>query len=167
MSYSNGFIFGETIDNSSNCLKAILPTVYQIFNNPVEIGQGDTPKDLIDIPIDSPMGYGGQVDNRGNCFNLKLDITYWGGADCLKCNITKLSDTLFSVIIKKGDVFNIPAGYWSHISWSMVDELGQPMITNTAGSFSFYSSNTPSCPDCTPLVGQGQEPSGKILVNKK
>lgn len=167
MSYTSGFVFGDLDNSQSQCLKASLPVVYQVFKNPVPIGDGATPVSLLTVPTGDLMGYGGQVDNRGNCFNLLVSVTYWGGADCNKCSILNLTSVVETFTVKAGDVFNIPAGYWSLIQWSIVDDSGTATTAVVDGTFSFYSSHTPACSGCTPTVGQLTEPVARVSAPVK
>lgn len=167
MSYSSGFVFGDADNSTSACLKASFPVVYQVPTVTVTSGSGSTLSTLFSATTGSPMGYGGQIDNRGNCFGLLLTITYWGGSDCDNCTNTTLSSLTQTLYVKAGTVFNIPAGYWSVIEYQTTDSTATVANAVKDGEFSFYSSHTPNCPGCSPLVGDTIEPAARVSLPGK
>ena len=167
MSYTSGFVFGDSgASSSSNCLKAVEPVVYQEPSLTVLAGTGATLANLFTLPTASSLaGYSGQVDNRGNCFNLLLTITYLTGADCDGCTDRPLTAVTKTVFVKKGDVFNIPAGYWNLVQYQVVDDDLTPINATKDGIVRFYSSHTPACPGCTPLGNDVIEPAAALRTS--
>ena len=167
MSYSSGFVFGDVSATTQSCLKPVEPVVYQLPSVPVAAGEQTALTDLLVLAAGDPMGYGGQVDNRSNCFGLLLTITYWVGADCSPCTLLPLTSVVKSIFVKAGDVFNLPAGYWSTIQYQTADDDGAVVASPVDGKFRFYSSYTPNCPSCAVLVGDTVEPTWNTKSGKK
>lgn len=159
MSYSSGFVFGDVSASAQSCLKAIEPVVYQVPLVKVVAGEQTALTDILALATGDNMGYGGQIDNRGNCFGILATITYWTGADCSSCTQSALSSVVKTVFVKAGDVFNIPAGFWSLIQYQTTDDGGSVVASPVDGTFRFYSSYTPTCPTCVVKVGDTVEPS--------
>lgn len=158
--YQSGFVFGGAQSSTSSCQKAVSDVTYQPPAITVAAGSGDTLTPIVTVPTGSNAGFGGQVDNRGNCFNLLVTLTKLVGSDCNNCTQNSLTTEVSTVFVKAGDVFNLPGVFWSDISYQVADDTHAVTTTAVAGTFSFYSSYTPACPGCAIVVG-GVEPVAK------
>jgi len=158
MSYQSGFVFGDSQTGNVSCLKAVDDVTYQVPNIAVAAGTGIALTNIKTVAATENAGWGGQIDNRGNCFNLLITLTRLVGSDCDNCTSNTLTTVTKTYFVKKGDVFNLPGAFWSVVDYQVVDDTQTPVNTAVAGAFNFYSSYTPACPNCAVVVG-ATEPS--------
>lgn len=166
MTYQSGFVFGDSQSNTSSCLKAVEDVTYQVPNIAVATATGAALTNIKTVASGGFAGFGGQVDNRGNCFNLLLTVQRLIGSDCDTCTINTLTPVTKTYFVKKGDVFNLPGAFWSQVDYQVADDTQAPVNTPVPGSFNFYSSYVPACPSCAIVVG-GNEPLGRFAATEK
>lgn len=157
-----GVQFGGNNTSKNNCKKAVEPVVYENYYEPIVAGEQTALTTLLTVPTASPLGYGGYVDNRDNCFGLLLTITYWTGADCSDCTIQTLTSVVKQIRITPNSYFEIPDGFWSLIQYQTIDNTGAVAASSVDGVIRFTSSYTPECPSCVILAGDTLEPVARV-----
>jgi hypothetical protein len=81
-----------------------------------------------------------------------LDITYLQGDDCEECTRPDtLTEVVVTIVIKPKTPYQIPDGFWSKLSATIVDSAGSPvdLLGDKKQMVEVYSGYKPACPDCT------------------
>ena len=128
----------------SGCKGAVAPIVIQeapiVFDAATD---GTTATVISGGASAAPAPYGGSFINKG-CEDIIATITYLQGSTCEPCDTETITTTDVVVTIPSNTVFDVPAGFWTQISY-VLNAAATDVKTQTVTFQSFY---TPDCPEC-------------------